>query len=100
MNKPRIDPNKLNQYGKLLDELWETIQKLTKMHKEMSIQERVLAGATLIQSHNPWADRKLSALIGDKENVAVLVNQAVNELQRPVAPPQPIFKKEDDPTIN
>lgn len=95
-DQPRIDPQKLNQYDKLLKELWKLTDQISSFFKEMSNQEKVLAGGLILQVQSPWRDSRMSILIGGLDMVMTLINQAMREIKRPPPPEKPsVFADKD-----
>ena len=101
MANKEINSETLDKIDQKIGELWKIIEELTSMFKALSSQERVLAGGVLLQVRSPWGNKSVSALIGDTEIVAGLINQAVKEIQRPQAPQMPkIFQEDKDKLPN
>ncbi len=100
MAKPKVNSKKLDEYEKYLRELWTFAKKLESMFKELSLQERVLAGGTIFQCDNPWGNLRMSMLTGDRETIANLLNRTLQDFNRSRPEPPPIFGKEKDKPIN
>jgi len=90
----KIDKDKLKEYDKNLNELWEKVQNLSGAYDKLTSQEKVLAGGIVVEIANPWNDHNVRAFVGSQEIVANLLNRAITALRQPQPQQKPtIFGK-------
>jgi len=95
-DQAKINTERLNEYVKLLGELWKITEKITKLFNGMTVQEKTLSGGVLVQSQNPWDENKMSVFVGGAEIVRALIDQAIIEVKRPLPEAKPpVFEKKD-----
>lgn len=91
-DQPKINSKKLNDYEQCVRELWVFTQKLEKMFKTLSPQEKVLAGGFVFQVACPWSNLGISIFNGARDTVAGLLGQAVQRMNQPLPKAPPTFE--------
>ena len=84
-SKPKVDPNKLDQYGALLNNLSGLLGEISRTYNSLTDQEKTLVGCVVVQIINPWSGKHTWANVGGgmfiRNALDILINRFRNNSQ-------------------